>query len=295
VILERADGEVRTWTGTPLVGGSQLGAVHQVMVDHDPVQYHDVGTGPVLLFVHGLWVNGDLWRKVVPLLSARYRCVVPHLPFGAHRAPLHADADLSPAGVARLLEGFMAALGLEDVTVVANDTGDAFAQVLVTQQPPRVAALVLTPGDAFTNFLPYSIKPMRFLAQLPGGTWAFAKFWRSRLGRTVITMPLAKRRLPHDVLESYFAPAVESRAIRRDLRKLLAHASPRVTLAAARQASGFRRPVLIVWTRRRNFVFPLRHGRRLAKLFPLARLELVEGFVAAEGAPSIQSSTERGA
>ena len=58
MILERADGEVRTWTGTPLVGGSQLGAVHQVMVDHDPVQYHDVGTGPVLLFVHGLWVNG---------------------------------------------------------------------------------------------------------------------------------------------------------------------------------------------------------------------------------------------
>jgi len=276
VILKRADSGARTWNGTPLVGGSQLGPVHQAMVGHGPIQYHDIGDGPVLLFVHGLWVNGDLWRKVVPLLRDRYRCVVPHLPFGGHRAPLHTDADLRPTGVARLLDEFMGELGLEDVTVIANDTGDAYAQVLVTTYPEKISRLVLTPGDAFTNFLPYSIKPMRPLAQLPGGTRALAKFWRSRLGKALIMGPLTKRRPKDEVLESYFGPADQSRAIRRDLRRLLAHASPRATLRAARRLRAFRKPVLVVWTRRRNLVFPLRHGRRLAKLLPLGRLELVD-------------------
>ena len=42
---------------------------------HGPLP--DSGSGPPLVFVHGLLVDGTLWRKVTPLLEDRFRCVVP--------------------------------------------------------------------------------------------------------------------------------------------------------------------------------------------------------------------------
>ena len=44
------------------------------------------GSGPTVLFVHGLLVDGTLWRKVVTRLDG-FRCVVPTLPLGSHRIP----------------------------------------------------------------------------------------------------------------------------------------------------------------------------------------------------------------
>ena len=41
------------------------------------IRYDDVGTGPAVVFVHGLLVNGQLWRKVTPELSRTARCIVP--------------------------------------------------------------------------------------------------------------------------------------------------------------------------------------------------------------------------
>jgi len=59
---------------------------------------------PPVVFVHGLLVNGDLWRKVVPRVAdAGYRCITPDLPLGAHETPLEPRADLSVPGVARLM------------------------------------------------------------------------------------------------------------------------------------------------------------------------------------------------
>jgi len=64
------------------------------------IEYHDTGgDGPVLVFLHGLTMDGSLWRKVVPGLAADYRCVLPTLPLGGHRRRL---ADLFPD--ARLVE-----------------------------------------------------------------------------------------------------------------------------------------------------------------------------------------------
>ena len=44
------------------------------------IHYRESGSGPVIVFAHGLLVNGTLWRKVTPLLEDRFRCVVPDLP-----------------------------------------------------------------------------------------------------------------------------------------------------------------------------------------------------------------------
>src|SRR5688572_8882746 len=90
-----------------------------------PIHYRDVGSGPPLLFVHGLLVDGSLWAPVVERLSQTHRCLVPDWPLGSHREALGEHADLSPHGVAKLIASFIEELGLERVTLVGNDSGGA--------------------------------------------------------------------------------------------------------------------------------------------------------------------------
>src|SRR6476646_10915153 len=95
-----------------------LGTTHQVDLPGARIRYHDRGNGPVLVFVHGLLANSALWRKVVPAISdAGYRCLTPDWPLGAHSIPVP-DADLTPPGLAALIESFIDALDLHDVTIV---------------------------------------------------------------------------------------------------------------------------------------------------------------------------------
>jgi pimeloyl-ACP methyl ester carboxylesterase len=92
-------------------------------------------------------VNGDLWRKVAPVLAGDHRCIVPDLPLGGHSIPLNDEPDLSLFGAADLLASFLDALDLSDVALVANDTGGAISQALVGRRPERIGRLVLTSCD----------------------------------------------------------------------------------------------------------------------------------------------------
>ena len=53
---------------------SELGERKEVALTQGTVRYRERGSGEPIVFIHGLLVNGDLWRKVVPQLAARYRC-----------------------------------------------------------------------------------------------------------------------------------------------------------------------------------------------------------------------------
>ncbi|MBD0322528.1 MAG: alpha/beta fold hydrolase, partial [Aldersonia sp.] len=136
-----------------------LGPAHEVELSGARIRYHDRGDGPPIVFVHGLLVNSALWRNVVPgLVDAGYRCLTPDWPLGAHSIPVP-DADLTPPGIADLIAGFLEALDLRDVTLVANDTGGAITQILLARNPARVGRVVLTPSDCYDNFLPPVLRP----------------------------------------------------------------------------------------------------------------------------------------
>src|SRR5436190_7295096 len=100
--------------------------VPEIELTAGTIEYEDTGgDGPVVVLLHGLAMDGSLWRHVVADLRADHRCVVPTLPFGAHRRPMRADADLSLRGQARLVTEFVERLGLQDVTLVQSDLGYA--------------------------------------------------------------------------------------------------------------------------------------------------------------------------
>lgn len=77
------------------------------------------GDGPLVLFVHGALVDGRLWDRVWPTVAeAGYRCVIPNLPFGAHRLPRQRDADRTPLGQARRISALIGALGARRAVLV---------------------------------------------------------------------------------------------------------------------------------------------------------------------------------
>ncbi len=129
-----------------------LGSLKEVQLAQGTIRYRECGSGEPLVFVHGLLVNGDLWRKVAPSLAKSYRCIVPDLPLGSHEIPLATSADLTPPGLVRLITDFLDALELPAVTLIANDTGGALCQLLIAANPDRVERLVLTNCDAYENF-----------------------------------------------------------------------------------------------------------------------------------------------
>jgi len=229
------------------------------------------------VFVHGLLVDGTLWRKVTPLLEDRFRCVVPDWPLGSHRVPMKEGADLSPRGVSRLVIELLEALDLRDVTLVANDTGGAVTQLAVAELPERVGRLVLTPCDSFDNFLPPMFRPLQLAAKVPGGLTAALQPLRLRAARRLPMAygGLAKRPVPAEVTDTWLEPFFSDAGIRRDTARFLAAVDSRETVAAAERLREFHRPALITWAPESR-LFPLEHAERLAALLSDARLELID-------------------
>jgi pimeloyl-ACP methyl ester carboxylesterase len=262
---------------------SDLEAVSTVRLGDARIAYREFGSGRPIVFVHGVLVNGDLWRDVVPLLAGRFRCIVPDWPLGSHGIPVRAlrqargDGVLSPPGIARLIAGFLEALGLEDVVLVASDTGGAIAQLVVTEYPDRIGALVLTNCDAFENFFPPALRALTWCARIPGFVDALVFVMRWTALQRLVCATVAHRRPTPELLRSYFGRLCADAAVRRDLREVLASVDRRYTLEAAQRFAAFAKPVGIAWGEDDRLFFPMRYAERLRDAFPSSRLRTFAG------------------
>jgi pimeloyl-ACP methyl ester carboxylesterase len=241
------------------------------------IRYRESGDGPPVVFVHGLLVDGRLWRKVTPLLEDRFRCIVPDLPLGSHTTAMNADADLSPPGLARIVAGFLEALDLEQVVLVANDTGGAISQITAANHPERIGRLLLTNCDAFENFLPPAFRPLQWSARVPGMLTALLQGMRfAPMRRLPIAFGwLIKRDFAAAPTREWVAPYLSDRAIRRDTVKVLRGIDPRYTLEAAEALRSFDRPAMLAWAVEDRF-FKISYAERLAATIQGATLERIE-------------------
>lgn len=251
--------------------------MHEARLPQGTIHYRDTGEGETLVFLHGLLVNGLLWRKVTPLLEGQHRCIVPDWPLGSHSAALSAGADRSPRGHAHLVADFLETLELEAVTLIANDTGGAIAQLLATERPERVGRLILTPCDAYENFLPPAFRPLQWLARVPGAlTLAMQPMRIPALRRSPLGFGMLTRRaIPDEILAAWVDPFLQDAGVRRDTIGLLRAIDARDTLAAAEKLRDFARPTLIAWAPEDRF-FKLRYAERLSHTIPDCRLERIE-------------------
>ena len=256
-----------------MVTADPLDTFQEVSLPQGTVRYYDQGTGPTLVFIHGLLANSLLWSRVILQLVSRFRCIAPDLPLGAHSHPMQPDADLSPLGVAHLVADVLEALDLQEVTLIGNDTGGALCQLVITHHPERISRLVLTNCDAFDHFFPPLVSPFSFGARVFGIQFANFLAWvlHARSAQRVFMAALAHRRPGAGELDAMFSPLLHQPGVRSDMTRFLRAVSNRYTLEAAQHFSSFHHPVLLVWGRDDPF-FSVRLAVRLQQAFPDARL-----------------------
>jgi pimeloyl-ACP methyl ester carboxylesterase len=214
------------------------------------IGYVEHGAGPVALFVHGVLVNGHLWRHQLAELSALRRCIAVDLL--AHGATeIRPNQDVSSTANAVMLRQFLDALEVETVDLVGNDSGGGIAQIFAATDPDRVRTLTLTDCDTHDNWPPEAFKP--FLALSAGGGLGVA-LDRMLSDKAFYRSPEAlgpayehPEEVCDETIECYLRPHVSSAQRTRDLERFLLAFDCSHTVAIEAGLRKLEAPTLIVW------------------------------------------------
>jgi pimeloyl-ACP methyl ester carboxylesterase len=108
----------------------------------------ELGSGPPLVFVHGLSGSWQNWLEQLPAFARDHRVIAMDLPgFGESEMPAE---KISIAGYARWLDALLDELGVGVTAVVGNSMGGFIGAELAIQFPPRVERLVLVSAAGLT-------------------------------------------------------------------------------------------------------------------------------------------------
>src|SRR5258708_15129131 len=131
---------------------------HSVQTASGRINYTEQGTGPIALFVHGVLLNGHLWRHQLAELSDIRRAIAVDL-LAHGDTEIAPDQDVSVTANARMLKDVLDALTIDQVDLVGNDSGGGIVQIFAALNPERVRTLTLTNCDAHDNWPPEAFKP----------------------------------------------------------------------------------------------------------------------------------------
>ena len=231
------------------------------------IAYAEQGEGPVALFVHGVLLNGHLWRHQLAQLSDIRRCIAPDLL--AHGATeVVQGGDVSVTANAQMLEEFLDALKIDQVDLVGNDSGGGIAQIFAATCPERVRSLTLTDCDVHDNWPPEAFKP--FLAMAAAG--GLRDTLNAMLSdKSIYRSPGALGPAYEDPatvsdadIETYLRPLVRTEQRLQDFERFLAAFDNKHTMAIESGLKRLRAPTLILWGTD-DIYFDVQWARWLAK------------------------------
>ncbi len=228
---------------------------------------------PPVVFVHGILVDGQLWREVADGLARRgYRCIVPTWPLGSHTIPVDEPTALSLPGVAQLINDAITAFDFADVTLVGCDTGGGLCQLVVDAYPDRIGRLVLTNCDAFDKCPPFPFDAAFRLLRGPVSIRLLCNALRSQaLRHSPLGFGLLVNRPDPDLTAAWLRPCLTDSRICRDLARLLRQVAAADLTDVATRLPRFTKPVTVVWGQQDRCFTPAL-GRRLAGLFSEGKL-----------------------
>jgi pimeloyl-ACP methyl ester carboxylesterase len=237
------------------------------------ISYIEAGTGPVALFVHGVLLNGYLWRHQLAELSDMRRCIAVDLM--AHGdTEIAADQDVSVTANARMLLEFLDALQIEQVDLVGNDSGGGIAQIFAALNPSRLRSLTLTDCDAHNNWPPQAFKPFLEMAAAGGLRGALeAMLSDKNIYRSAEALGPAyeyPEKVADETIDVYLRPFVQTEQRIKDLERFLASFDCKHTMAVEPQLRELNAPTLIVWGAD-DIYFDLQWSRWLAETIPATR------------------------
>lgn len=212
------------------------------------IAYVDIGSGPVVLFVHGVSVNSALWRRVIGTVSAEFRCLAIDLPLHG-RSPARSDHNYSLSRLADGLRAFLDTIGVNSVHLVGNDSGGAICQVFAAGNWQRLRSLVLTNSDTRGNIPPPTFARTVELAR-QGRMAASATRWignleLARSNRNIGGGYRDPKHLTDEAIRHFLTPTMGNEVVAREFERFLVMALREEDLIAAEPSSGnsvYRRP-----------------------------------------------------
>jgi len=171
-------------------------SVHKVEADGVEVFYRAAGDprAPVLLLLHGFPASSFMFRELIPRLADRYRVIAPDLPgFGFTEVPEKRKYLYSFEALARSLEAFTDALGLNRYAIYVFDYGAPTGFRLAMGHPERITGIISQNGNAYEEGLGDAWGPIR-------------KYWsaptaenREVLRQNVLTLEATRWQYTHGV------------------------------------------------------------------------------------------------
>jgi 2-hydroxymuconate-semialdehyde hydrolase len=257
---------IRRWENVDLSAVDTAG--QEVEVDGVRLHYLDAGSGPPLLLLHGLNGSTFSFRLLMPHLTSRFRVIALDLMgFGYSERPEGRDYSLTAQ--ARLVAGFMDALGIARASVLGHSLGGAVAMHLAVGFPERVDRLILVSSATDTETR-RGLRSARVVKPLMPFVAAFT-VQNSRFRRMSLRSGCYDGSfITPEVLEGYIAPT----RVRGHVRALAATMVDR-SKDEPLDPSLISQPTLILWGAADRWL-PVSHGGRLMALIPNSRLEVVE-------------------
>jgi haloalkane dehalogenase len=179
------------------------------------IAYTARGRGQAALFLHGFPLNSFQWRGAFDRLSPYRRCIAPDS-LGLGYTKVADGVSVTPATQVQMLIALLDKLAIGNVDVVANDSGGAVAQLLLTRHPDRVRTVLLTNCDVENNCPPPAVIPVIKLAKLGRFADEWLAPWMADkqlarsdkgLGGMTFTFP---DRLADETIDMYLGPLVQS-------------------------------------------------------------------------------------
>jgi pimeloyl-ACP methyl ester carboxylesterase len=237
------------------------------------ISYVEQGSGPVALFVHGVLLNGHLWRHQLSELKDVRRCIA--LDLLAHGdAEIKAGQDVSVSANAVMIGEFLDALNIDQADLIGNDSGGGIAQIFAANNPQRVRSLTLTDCDAHDNWPPEAFKPFLTMAAAGGLRQTLEAMLKDKsIYRSAQALGPAYERpdnLSDGDIGIYLEPHLRSEQRLKDFQRFLAAFDNKHTLAIETKLKQLKTPTLIVWGTDDAY-FDVRWARWLADTIPGAR------------------------
>lgn len=254
-------------------------APHTVVLHNHDLSYLDSGSGPVVLFIHGILGSQHQWAHLVDKMDDDHRVLVPDL-FG-HGESAKPLGDYSLSAHAAAMRDLLDHLGVERVTLVGHSLGGGIAMQFFYLFPERVERLVLVSSGGLGREVNLILRS----ATLPG-----AKQVLSVLASAPVLSQVEA--LGRGASKIGWRPGADIGAIWRGFSSLGDRESRQAFLATTRavidiggqsvsahdhlEGAGLPISTMIVWGTKDRMI-PVEHARSVQRSLPDCRVELFEG------------------
>jgi pimeloyl-ACP methyl ester carboxylesterase len=233
-----------------------------INIDGVEIFYREAGPAdaPTILLLHGFPTSSHMFRNLIPALSDQYHLVAPDYPgFGNSAQPAMETFDYTFDNLAKVMERFIAALGIQKYSLYLMDYGAPIGFRLAAKHPDQVQSLIVQNGNAYGEGLREFWDPIRV-------------YWKDRTPKNA--EPLAGFIAPDGVKWQYTHGVRNVQTISPDnwnvdLRHLSREGNPAIQLALFYDYQNnvphypewqayFRKhqpPTLIVWGKN-DYIFP---------------------------------------